>query len=50
MTDGLLSEGSKIDYAADAEAVLADLDKDGSGEPIDARPKVDSNCEMRTTG
>ena len=50
MTDGLLSEGSKIDYAADAEAVLADLDKDGSGEPIDTRPKVDSNCEMRTTG
>ena len=50
MTDGLLAEASKIDYASDAEAKLTDLDKDESGEPIDTSPKVDSNCEMRTTG
>ncbi|XP_076464084.1 poly [ADP-ribose] polymerase tankyrase-like isoform X2 [Babylonia areolata] len=52
VTDGLLADGSKVDYASDAEAVLSDLDKDkdASGETVPARPKVDSNCEMRTTG
>ena len=50
VTDGLLADGWKVEFAADAEAMLTDLDKDGPGESASSVPKVDSNCEMRATG
>ncbi|XP_070180050.1 poly [ADP-ribose] polymerase tankyrase-like isoform X2 [Littorina saxatilis] len=50
VADGLLADGAKIDFARDAEDFLTNLDKGAEGEPANARPKVDCNCEMRITG
>ncbi|KAL8622949.1 hypothetical protein ACOMHN_027070 [Nucella lapillus] len=57
--DGLLEDKVKVDFGADAEAIINDLDKVGdattttttqSASSLPPRSKVDSNCEMRTTG
>jgi hypothetical protein len=50
VADGLLGEGGKPDYGSDSDNFLMQFDKDEKGEPVNAKPKVDSNCEMKVTG